>query len=197
MSHGDRVFHHSEAARLDSPERLTWLPPTEIIKALRVRPGMTVADIGAGTGYFSIPLAEAVSHSGHVFAVDLQREMLAFIEQKLTRRSDTLPISLHHGTSSNTTLADHSCDIVFLANVWHEIDDIGAALLECTRIAAPGGILEILDWRKDLTAPPGPPGNHRIGVDRVMKDLAAAGWQNVEGSFVGMYSHLVRATAPW
>ncbi len=71
----DREFKHTEAHKLEDPERLKWLPPAEILAHLRLGPGMKVADIGAGTGYFSIPIARAVGALGHVFAVDLQPEI--------------------------------------------------------------------------------------------------------------------------
>ena len=80
----DRVFKHTEAHKLEDPERLKWLPAAEILAHLRVAPGMKVADVGAGTGYFSIPIARAVGALGHVFAVDLQPEMLALLRGKLS-----------------------------------------------------------------------------------------------------------------
>jgi ubiquinone/menaquinone biosynthesis C-methylase UbiE len=194
MSRGERVFHHSEAARLDSPDRLTWLPPSEIITSINVRPGMSVADIGAGTGYFSVPLAAVVGQRGHVYAVDLQREMLSLIEAKPDTQA--LPISLHHGTASATTLNDHSCDIVFLANVWHEIDDIPAALEECRRIVVPKGILALVDWRKDLVPPPGPPAEHRVDMAEAIQTLMGDGWNGVSGRAVGRYSYLITGRSP-
>jgi ubiquinone/menaquinone biosynthesis C-methylase UbiE len=193
MSHGERVFHHSEAARLESPDRLAWLPPSEIIAALNVRSGMTVADIGAGTGYFSIPFAAVVGHRGHLYAVDLQREMLTLLAGK--PGVTTLPLSLHHGDASHTTLNAGSCDLAFFANVWHEIDDIPAALNECRRIVAPGGKLALVDWRKDVSPPPGPPVEHRIDMAEAITTLAENGWKNVKGTSVGKFSYLVQGTS--
>ncbi len=82
----DRVFHASQAARLDSPERLIWLPPGEVVAHLGLAPGMTVADIGAGTGYFTLPIAKQVGPHGKVYAVDLQPDMLAILAKKVGRR---------------------------------------------------------------------------------------------------------------
>jgi precorrin-6B methylase 2 len=81
----DRVFKHTEAHKLEDPERLRWLPPAEVISHLRLLPGMKIADIGAGTGYFSIPIARAVGDGGRVPAADLQPEMLELLRQKLSQ----------------------------------------------------------------------------------------------------------------
>ena len=81
----DRVFKHTEAHKLEDPERLRWLPPAEVISHLRLLPGMKIADIGAGTGYFSIPIARAVGDGGRVLAADLQPEMLELLHQKLSQ----------------------------------------------------------------------------------------------------------------
>src|ERR1039458_9895939 len=89
----DRRFPASEAHRLDDPERLLWLPPAAVLGALAVRPGETIADVGAGTGYFSLPLAKAVGPEGKVYAVDAQAEMLSLLRQKL----DAAGIAIVHG----------------------------------------------------------------------------------------------------
>lgn len=79
----ERRFNASLAHRLDDPDRLLWLLPAKVLDALAVRPGETIADVGAGTGYFSVPLAHAVGPSGKVYAVDAQPEMLVWLRQKL------------------------------------------------------------------------------------------------------------------
>jgi|WetSurMetagenome_2_1015567.scaffolds.fasta_scaffold247709_2 ubiquinone/menaquinone biosynthesis C-methylase UbiE len=193
MSQGERVFHHSEASRLDIPDRLTWLPPSDVITALQLRPGMTVADIGAGTGYFSIPFASVVGQRGHVWAVDLQKEMLVILGGKPGVKS--MPITLQHGDAARTALDEHSCDLAFYSNVWHEIDDLQGALWEARRIVAPGGRIAIVDWRKDAAVPPGPPADHRIAMGDVLRSLTADGWAGVTGKPLGMYSYLVTGTA--
>src|SRR5512143_3416770 len=106
----ERTFDPSRADRLDDPERLRWLPPGKIVDELEVRAGENVADIGAGTGYFAFPLAEAVA-PGWVFAVDLQTEMLGRLRARLgaSAAENIVPVS---GTALRTTLAPESCDLV-------------------------------------------------------------------------------------
>jgi ubiquinone/menaquinone biosynthesis C-methylase UbiE len=125
----DRLMDVSLANRLDNLERLLWLPPAMVIGALAVQPGDTIADIGAGTGYFSLPLAHAIGPLGQVYAVDCQAEMLGRLQFKL----DTGNISNIQAVlaeADSTGLPNTSCDLVFMANVWHEFADRSAVLLE-------------------------------------------------------------------
>ncbi len=79
----ERTFRASEAHKLEDPDRQKWLPVQDVLAALDLRPGMCMADIGAGTGYFTLPAARAVGPQGRVFAVDLQPEMLAKLRGNL------------------------------------------------------------------------------------------------------------------
>jgi len=129
----DRLFHASLAKRLDDPERLRWLPPAIVLDALSIQPGDAIADIGAGTGYFSLPLAQAAGLSGQVFAIDSQTEMLEHLQCKLDTGniSNIIPV---RAKANSTGLPTASCNLVFLAKVWHEIEDQAAVLMEAKRI---------------------------------------------------------------
>lgn len=190
----ERTFHHANAHRLEDPERLTWLPPAEVLAALAVAPGLTVADVGAGTGYFSLPIARTVGPKGKVFAVDLQKEMLAMIREKLTPSEQPKNVELVEAPAIRTTLPGRSCDMVFMANIWHELDDHAGVLREIGRILRPGGALAILDWRHDLPSPPGPPPEHRIPLASVHEVLEDNGWKILLSTTVGQYSYLLKAS---
>ena len=187
----ERRFNPSLAHRLDDPERLLWLPPGEIVGALGVRSGDVVADIGAGTGYFTLPIARAVELSGKVFAVDAQEEMLALLRQKLDGAS--LPnIEMVCAEADRTTLKDDACTLVFLANIWHEFDDRVAVLRESLRILRPGGRVAILDWRPDVEPVAGPPIAHRIAAEAAEEEMNSAGFVPLSRSATGSYSWLVQ-----
>lgn len=201
----DRMFNAAESHRLDDPERLRFMPPAEIVNALELAPGMTVADIGAGTGYFALPVARAILPNGRVFAVDVQREMLTRLDARLRQAGASGNISLVEGDATGTTLPDASCDRVLIANVWHELPNHPAALHEFARILRREGRVAILDWRADVPArsksaprtesdPPGPPAEHRIPADEVAKRLRADGWTVLSRDNVGEYSYLITAT---
>ena len=188
-----RTFRPDQAHKLEDPARLRWLPPAEVIGLLALRPGMTAADIGAGTGYFSIPFAREVGETGRILAVDLQPEMLEILGRKLRAAGAPANIELVAGSAARTNLADQCCDLAFLANVWHELDDHAVVLRESARILRPGGRIAVLDWRPDVEQPPGPPLDHRIAVEAVGRTMEAAGWHVEQPHAVGEFSYFVLA----
>jgi len=190
----DRVFDASQVHRLEAKERLLWLPPAEVLGWLELRPGMIVADIGAGTGYFAIPIARAVAPGGRVFAVDLQPELLEVLRGKLAKPDAPPNIVVLQGTASSTRLANGSCDLALLANVWHELDDDAAAVAELSRILKPGGTIAVLDWRPDVERPPGPPLEHRLPAHQVQQFLQDHRKRVHAVRNVGQYSYLILAS---
>jgi ubiquinone/menaquinone biosynthesis C-methylase UbiE len=192
----DRVFKHSHAHKLEDPERLKWLPPADVLLRLHLSRGARVADIGAGTGYFSFPLAKEIGSAGEVLAVDLQQEMLDLLRQKLEQSESPKNISLHLGTASHLPLPDNSVDLAFYANIWHELNDQDAALREARRITLSQGRIAILDWRSDKDSPPGPPQAHRISAETIVNLLQTNRCHNVACYNVGQYIYLVTAEQP-
>jgi len=192
----ERTFRASEAAKLEDPARLIFLPPAEAMEILGLAPGMRVADIGAGTGHFAIPFARRVGPSGRVFAVDIQKEMLALLEAKIAGAADCGPIDLIEGTAAQTHLSDAACDLAFFSNVWHELDDREAVLAEAGRILRAGGRIAILDWRPDADRPPGPPADHRVSPAEVEALLVRCRWRVERSVPFGAYSYLITARPP-
>lgn len=188
--HSHKLFDPASAHKLEDPERLTFMPAGEVIEHLSVKPGSDVADIGAGTGYFALPLAKAIA-PGKVYAVDVQPEMLKLLDQKLGAPGAPDNIHLVEGDAAATTLPDQSVDLALLANMWHEIDDHGPVLREMSRILRSGGSVAVLDWRPDVDRPPGPPLEHRIAAADVARTLEQDGWRVTKNEPVGTYSYLV------
>jgi ubiquinone/menaquinone biosynthesis C-methylase UbiE len=181
----------SLAGRLDNPERLLWIPPAMVIGALAIHPGDAIADIGAGTGFFSLPLAKAAGSPGLVFAVDCQAEMLRHLQFKLDTGSIS-NIRVINTAADSTGLPSESCDLVFMANVWHEFADRPAVLREARRILNARGRIAVLDWRPDAEPHPGPPLHHRISASDALEDMQSAGFTGVKQSNVGIYSWMVQ-----
>ncbi|MFP5228013.1 MAG: class I SAM-dependent methyltransferase [Acidobacteriota bacterium] len=186
----ERRFNPSLADRLDSPERQKFLPADEVIDRLQLREGDVVADIGAGTGYFTLPMAARVGRRGSVLAVDVSPEMLDRLRARL-EQAEVHNVQSAKGEASATGLADRSCDVVFLANVWHEFDDHDAVLAEVRRLLRPEGRVAILDWRPDVEPDHGPPPAHRIGAANAGKALEAAGFTVGPASNVGHYAWML------
>lgn len=193
---GDRLFKPQDAHKLEDPERQVWLPVADVIRSSAIRPGMHVADIGVGTGYFAIPMAQAVAPDGNVYAIDLQLEMLNMLRGKLERPDAPPNIELVRGHASKTMLASKCADVVLIANVWHELDDHEAALQEAARILVPGGTLALLDWRPDKNSPPGPPSDHRLPANDVVQFLTKHDWTTAPPVNIGLYSYFISARPP-
>ena len=188
----NKLFDISNAARLDAPERLESLPPVEVIDALKIAADDVIADIGAGTGYFALPMAQAAA-KGRVNAVDAQTGMLEMLRSKAMGFAN---ISLVQGEAEATTLESNSCDLVFLANVWHELDQRKRVLQEALRILKGRGRIAILDWRPDVERLSGPPLEHRIGSELAAAELHLAGFERIATQLIGRYSWLVQAIVP-
>lgn len=194
MHRDGKVFHASDAAKLEDPDRLEKLPPSILVGALGLTPGLYVAEIGAGTGFFTLPIAEQVGPKGRVWAIDVQPEMLARLQAKLD--GSTLPITTVAAPATQTSLADDAVDLVFFGSVWHELDEPALVLAEARRVLRPGGRIAILDWRSDLASPPGPPAHHRIARDEVVRVLQAERWRVRSAQNVAGYTYLVIADIP-
>ena len=191
QSANERTFDPTHAERLDDPARRDWLPPGRVVAELRLQSGMNVGDIGAGTGYFALPIARAI-RPGFCYAVDFEPRMLELLRDRSVGESN---LALIHGEAAATTLPDSCCDVALLANIWHELDDHVCVLTECRRILSPRGRVAILDWRPDVVQPPGPPLDHRISASTVERSLATNGWNVDRSVAVGTYSYLVIATS--
>jgi ubiquinone/menaquinone biosynthesis C-methylase UbiE len=193
MASHERMFSLEHADRLDNPERLTWLPHDEVLSHLSLGPGLVVADVGAGTGYFALPLATAVSPGGKVLAVDLQPELLRRLRARIPSGVD---IDLLEADAARMPIDPSTVDLVFCANLWHEVDDAGTTLVEFARVLRPEGRLVIVDWRVDVDQPPGPPVAHRLSSSRVVGQLRERKWREMAVCDVGVYSYLVAAQRP-
>ncbi len=188
----NRRFDIANAARLDTPERFESLPPAEVLGALKIATDDTIADIGAGTGYFALPMAQA-SANGLVYAVDAQPAMLAMLKSKAAGVGN---VRIVHAEAEATTLESDSCDLVFLANVWHEFYRRSDVLQEALRILKDKGRIAILDWRPDVERLSGPPLEHRLGSRQAVEELEAAGFERSAWQQIGRYSWLVQAIVP-
>ncbi len=192
----ERTFHPRDAHRLEDPERLKWLPPEEVLARIGPVSGMTIADVGTGTGYFALPFATAVGSRGRILAVDFQKEMLEMLREKLSGSGAPQNVVLVEGEARRTTLSGNSCDLVFMSNLWHELDDEAGVLLEVKRLLRPGGRLAILDWRADVVPPPGPPAAHRVSRENLRQVLSRHGWPVTHAGNAGKYSYLLIAGLP-
>jgi ubiquinone/menaquinone biosynthesis C-methylase UbiE len=171
------VFNHQHHARLESPERKHILPPEQILELTGLTSGQIMSDVGAGTGYFSLPAAKIVGKKGKVLAADISGEMLDIIRSKLTEENRDI-IRLIHSDKNNPGFPDNSADYLLLCTVLHESEDPGTMLSSLYRTIKRGGRLVVVEWIKQ-DAKMGPPMEHRIAMNDVSVLLKESGFGSV------------------
>jgi predicted methyltransferase len=170
-----KLFDPRRAPVLDRPEREAWQKPEQVVKALGLRPGQRVADVGTGSGYFLPWLSRAVGSEGVVYGVDVQPEMLDWAERKV--REARLPnVRLVRSTDTDTKIPPRSADVVLMINTYHEVGDPAELMKHLRSVLKPGGLLAIVDWKPEPT-PLGPPLSHRVDPDHVRRTVEAAGFR--------------------
>jgi len=161
-------------------------------KRLDLKPGMVVADIGAGTGYFAVRLARAVPR-GRVYGVDAEPDMVRYLSQRAQREG------LANLTAVAAKPADPglpaAVDLVILVDTYHHVPDRERYFRGLKRALKPGGKLAIIDFTLD--SPVGPPRRARIPADQVKRELARAGYALADehGFLPNQYFLVFRPTA--
>lgn len=147
-THQDNTGGNEWIRRLERPDRLPGLKIPEVIECLGLKPGDVVADIGAGTGAFSIPFAKAVAPSGRVLAVDIWPELLAYIRQKAHQAQvDNLDTIL--APLDNPKLPSAEVDVAFFHDVFHNTNDRQAYLRRLANTLKPTGRIAIIEQEFD------------------------------------------------
>ena len=170
------------AKEFDDPARDVWQKPDEILDALQLAPTVRVADIGAGTGYFSVRIAKRVPN-GKVFAVDIEPDMVRYLGERAHR--EHLHILQPVLASANSPNLPEAVDVALIVDTYHHIDDRVAYFSRLKTSLRPGGRLAIVDFKTD--APEGPPSALRIPPERVIAELEQAGY-----AFVAKHDFLPR-----
>jgi len=168
-----RVMGHQGADWLDRPEREAEEAPSKLMEAIRLDPGLTAADIGAGTGYFSFRLAEQVGPTGKVYAVDIQQEMLDVVAERM-KKSKVENIEPVLGEVDDPKLPEASVDAILLVDVYHEFEfpyEMTAAMVRALR---PGGRIVFVEYR--LEDPDVPIKRvHKMSQKQVLREMAPHG----------------------
>jgi precorrin-6B methylase 2 len=169
------VMGHEGAAWLERPEREAEEAPTKAVAALRLRPGQVVADIGAGSGYYTLLIGAAVGPRGRVYATDIQPEMLALIQKKIEARR-VANVELVLGTPTESRLPDSSVDLALMVDVYHELAQPQMFLRSLKRAIKPGGRLVLIEFRKESPDVPIRE-EHKMSVRDARLELEAEGYR--------------------
>jgi len=151
----------------------------EIVRALALRPGMAIADLGAGTGLFTVAFAETVGPTGTVYAVDLIPAFLAHIRRKIERAGLT-QVQLIQASDRSAELPPASVDLVFMSDVYHHLEYPQHVLASLRQALRPGGSLWVIDFQREPGRSPAWVLSHvRAGKAEVLRELALAGFELV------------------
>lgn len=157
----------------DGPARDEWQKPDLVVSAMAIQPGMTVADVGAGTGYFGSRLAAAVGGSGKVIAVDVEPDMVRYIGERALRE-DTPNVEARLGTADDPRLVPGSVDRILIVDVWHHLANRGDYARKLFVALRPRGALYVVDFTLDARR--GPPKAMRLESSVIGSELEAAGF---------------------
>lgn len=152
---------------LEDPSRDEWQKPHEVVMALGLKPADTVADIGAGSGYFARRFA---LHAGKVYAVDVDEKLLGMVRAKAPANLETILAA-----PDDPRLPQRSIDTVFICDVLHHIENRPAYYAKLAKALKPGGRMVVIDFhKKDL--PVGPPPPMKLADQEVIAEFQKAGF---------------------
>lgn len=165
------VMGHQGAGWLERPEREEEERTDVLIEALALKPGEIVADIGAGSGYFSWRMARKVGAKGKVYAVDIQQEMLDILMTNMAKRQVDAIVQPVLGTVQEPKLPEAAVDTILLVDVYHEFDfpyEMTRAMIKALK---PGGRLVLVEYRGEDPDVPIKP-LHKMTVAQVRKEMS-------------------------
>lgn len=175
---------------LDGVERRKEFPPEEVLQMLAIKKNDNILDLGAGTGYLTIPAAQVVH--GLVYALDMDEKMLEIIDCKAQDESIT-NIQLVKGSIDNIPLPDDSIDIVLASLVLHEIKPLSTTLQQIKRVLKDGGQFMCLEYEKDESAIEGPPMQIRVPSSVMEQELENAGLNITQKIFLRKDIYIITA----
>lgn len=166
-----QVMGHQGAGWLERPEREEEERTDRLVEALGLKPGDTVADVGAGSGYFSWRMARLVGEKGVVYAVDIQPEFLELLMANMRRRDVAEIVKPVLGTNRDPNLPPGTVDLILLVDVYHEFDYPYEMAQAMIRALKPGGRLVLVEYRGEDPKVPIKP-LHKMTVAQVRKEMS-------------------------
>ena len=169
----DHSFSGAEewAKVFDDPKRDAWQKPHEVIQALKLKPDAVVADIGSGTGYFSMRFAHMVA-KGKVYGLDTEPDMVKYLADRAKRAGLKNVIAVQ--AKPGSPQLPEQADLVILVDVYHHVENREQYFRQLQKSLKPGGRLAVIDFRLD--SPEGPPKAARIAPEQVKAELQRAGY---------------------
>lgn len=170
--HKDFSDAEAYSARFDDPARDAWQRPEDVMDLMQIPKGSTVVDLGTGTGYFVPPLARRVGDQGQVLALDVEPQMIAFLERRVKEQKLT-NVKPQHVSADDPGLPPASASRILIVNTWHHIDERPSYAKKLAAALAPDGQIWIVDYTLD--ADQGPPAKYRLAPEQVVSELEHGG----------------------
>jgi ubiquinone/menaquinone biosynthesis C-methylase UbiE len=179
-----KLFDPKKLEKLHNPIRLDWIPPQLISTLLNLSEGTILADLGAGSGFFTEAILVTLP-SIQIHALDIQNVMLDYMREH--RANNIIPALIKNNLFP---LEDHSVDAAWCINVFHEIDDLTLFLAETKRILKPGNPFLLIDWDPSPEACHfGPPADHRKSADKAISAFEQAQFKSIKNVSQGFTYH--------
>ena len=171
--HGNPEDLAEYVAKMESPDREEWQKPSEVLRALSPAPGQVACDIGAGPGYFSLRLSQAVGASGAVYAVDVEPRILQVLVARIEKSNakNVVPVL---GLRGDPLLPRSRCDLILIVDTFHHFPDPVAYLRRLAVSLRKGGRIVNIDFHK-RELPVGPPVDHKVSREEFLARAQAAG----------------------
>lgn len=164
--------------RLDDPSRDKDQKPAQVVEALVLKPGMAVADLGSGSGYFTRRFVEAVTETGKVYAIDVEPEMLNYVKESLVHMHIPYTAEFVLARPDDPKLPVESVDLIFVCNTYHHLENRPRYFENLKSALKPGGRIAIVDFYHDARSGElGFPKKHLVPRDTVVQELTKAGYQ--------------------
>lgn len=174
--HMPQKFDDAEkwAAHFEGPERDAWQQPEHVIEKMEISLGMTVADIGAGTGYFLPHLSRAVGRAGRVHALDIEENLVQHMSKRIVEEKlDN--VQARRIAADDPELEAGSVDRILIVNTWHHIEARNAYAAKLKKALKPDGELFIVDF--ELESEKGPPRDHKLAKETIVQELRSGGFE--------------------
>ena len=180
QTHHDTAHHSFQGAaqwakEFDDPSRDEWQKPHEVIQALALKPDAVIADIGSGTGYFSVRFAHMVP-KGRVYGVDTEPDMVKYLADRAKSMGLTNVVPVQ--AAPDDPRLPEKVDLIFIADTFHHIENRAQYLRKLRDSLRPDGRIAIIDFRMDSVD--GPPKSARSTPDQIKAELGAAGYGFVQ-----------------
>ena len=160
---------------LEDPKRDAYQKPHEVLTALNLKPGEIVADIGAGSGYFTFRIAHHVGAKGKVYAVDVSPDMIRHVNRRIRDLKTTNVVSIL-ADPDDPLLAEQSINRFFICDVWHHVANPSSYLATLKKMLKPGGEIVMIDFHKK-ELPFGPPMHMKIAREDLIKQMETNGFR--------------------